>query len=391
MALKYKTVDLFAGIGGIRKGFEITGRFKNVLSAEIDKYACETYKHLYNEDPFNDVTSEEFKAKVEATPYDILLGGFPCQAFSIAGKKEGFMDKTRGTLFFEIADILNRTRPKAFLLENVEGLLRHKSGETIQVILETLVNDLNYHVIGVEQSPLTGEIIFNPKNFLLNSRNFGLPQNRPRVYFMGFDRNYYRNMLNDLPIKELPKRRQSESIYKDLHDLLEYGNDPEFYLAEGYLFSLKKHKDKHKGKGNGFGYIVVNENGIENPVSNALLATGGSGKERNLVFDPQEHIGGMEVKGKHTALNNEGIRLMTPREWGKLQGFVNYAFLEDGLDTFTFPEKMSKIQQYKQFGNSVTIPVIEELAQTMISILDYLDYELTQNKFLNEENKISQI
>ena len=102
----YKAIDLFAGIGGIRKGFELTNNVEIVLSAEIDKYACQTYKHLYGEDPLNDVTSEEFKQKVMNIDYDILLGGFPCQAFSIAGKKEGFKDITRGTLFFEIADIL---------------------------------------------------------------------------------------------------------------------------------------------------------------------------------------------------------------------------------------------------------------------------------------------
>ena len=388
--MKYKTIDLFAGIGGIRRGFEITGRFENVLSAEIDKYACETYKHLYNEEPFNDVTSEEFKAKVEATPYDILLGGFPCQAFSIAGKKEGFMDATRGTLFFDIADIINRTRPKAFLLENVEGLLRHKSGQTIKVIIETLVTELNYHVIGVEQSPLTGEIMFNPKSFLLNSKNFGLPQNRPRVYFMGFDKNYFGKFLNNFPIKELPKCRQAEPINKDLHDLLEYGAEPGFYLASDSFSTLKEHRNRHKGKGNGFGYLVVNEKEIKNPISNTLLATGGSGKERNLVYDPQDHIGGMQVKGKQSPLNNEGIRNMTPREWGKLQGFINYAFIEDGVDQFSFPEKMSKAQQYKQFGNSVTIPVIEELAKTMVSCLDYLDYEMNQINS-NKEEQLSNI
>lgn len=106
----FKVIDLFAGIGGIRRGVELTGKFKNVLSAEIDKYACETYKHLYNEDPYNDVTSEEFKLKVENIEYDVLLGGFPCQSFSIAGKKEGFKDKTRGTLFFDIADIISMTK-----------------------------------------------------------------------------------------------------------------------------------------------------------------------------------------------------------------------------------------------------------------------------------------
>ena len=111
----YKTIDLFSGLGGIRKGYEMTGRFKNVLSADIDKFACLAYKHLYNEDSYNDVTSDEFKKKCESTNYDILLGGFPCQAFSIAGLQKGFEDETRGTLFFDICKILEKDRPKMFL------------------------------------------------------------------------------------------------------------------------------------------------------------------------------------------------------------------------------------------------------------------------------------
>jgi DNA (cytosine-5)-methyltransferase 1 len=369
----YKTVDLFAGIGGIRRGFELTNRFENVLSAEIDKYACETYKHLFGEDPYNDVTSEEFKEKISSIDYDVLLAGFPCQAFSIAGKKEGFMDKTRGTLFFDIADILKRTRPKAFLLENVEGLVRHKKGETFEIILQTLVTELNYKVIGVNEGLFPGDLIYNPNDFVLNSRYFGVPQNRPRVYIIGFDRKRYGNLVDELPFKKLPQRREGEPIYKDLNDLLEFGADPEYYLSSGYLESLKEHKNRHKDKGNGYGYIVVNAKGIENPVSNAILATGGSGKERNLVYDPQDHIGGTIVKGKKTPLNNEGIRVMTPREWGKLQGFIGYAFMKDGKDEFSFPPKMSKAQQYKQFGNSVTIPVIEVLANEIAKALDFLE------------------
>ena len=118
---KYKTIDLCAGIGGIRRGYELAGCFENVLSAEIDKNACRTYEHLYGDNPMNDITTEEFKQKVDKTPYDILLAGFPCQAFSRAGKQEGFEDKTRGTLFFDIAEMINRSHPKAFMLENVDN------------------------------------------------------------------------------------------------------------------------------------------------------------------------------------------------------------------------------------------------------------------------------
>ena len=379
--MRFKTLDLFAGIGGIRRGFELTGYFENVLSAEIDKYACMTYKHLFGEDAFNDVTSEEFKIKVEKTPYDVLLAGFPCQAFSIAGKKEGFKDKTRGTLFYDIADILDRTRPRAFLLENVEGLIRHDKGRTFQIILETLVKDLNYKVLGVDISPITGELIYNPSTFILNSKNFGVPQNRPRVYIMGFDHDRYKSALFVIENFELPKFRKLPAIYNDLHEVLEYQSSEEFYLSEGYLNTLKKHKNRHKNKGNGFGYKVVNAPDIKKPVSNAILATGGSGKERNLVYDPQPGIGGKIVKNKKTALNHEGIRLMTPREWGKLQGFVGYAFIENGVDKFSFPGGISNAQQYKQFGNSVTIPVIEEIAKVMAQALNKL--ELNNNKVVN--------
>ena len=134
----YKTIDLCAGIGGIRRGFELTGSFRNVLSAEIDGAACKTYEHLFGENPKNDLTSEEFKQKVVETEYDVLLAGFPCQTFSIAGKKPGFRDATKGTIFFEIADIISRTNPRAIFLENVENLVSHDRGETLEIIIKTL-------------------------------------------------------------------------------------------------------------------------------------------------------------------------------------------------------------------------------------------------------------
>lgn len=372
----YKTIDLFAGIGGIRRGFEMTGYFQNILSAEIDRFACITYKHLFGDDPFNDVTSIEFKEKVRSSPYDVLLAGFPCQAFSIAGKKEGFKDITRGTLFYDIADILDMTRPKAFLLENVEGLVRHEKGVTFKIILETLVEDLNYKVVGVDKNPITGYLEYNVNDFIVNSRNFGVPQNRPRVYIMGFDANRYSSHLDWLNSIQLPKQREGNPIYRDLHDLLEYGAEAEYYLSEGYLGSLKKHKKRHENKGNGYGYIVVNERGIERPISNAILATGGSGKERNLVFDPQDNIGGLQLPARQTGLNYDGIRVMKPSEWGKLQGFIGYGFVQEGVDHFSFPLEISKAQQYKQFGNSVTIPVIEVMAKEMVTILNRLEAEL---------------
>ena len=368
--MSYKMIDLCAGIGGIRRGFELAKGFNNVLSAEIDKYACMTYEHLYGDNPENDITTEEFKQKVENTDYDILLAGFPCQAFSRAGKQLGFLDTTRGTLFFDIADMIKRTRPKAFMLENVDNLITHNKGNTFKTIIYTLVKELNYKVIGVTQNG--DKIEYNARTFVRNSRNFGVPQNRPRVYIMGFNREYWGDEVDNLP-NVLPEKRE-KAIYADLHDLLEMNAEPEFFLASGYVETLERHKARHESKGNGFGYKIVNLPEIENPVSNALLATGGSGKERNLVLDMREGIAGVQLPARKTPLNDRGIRVMTPREWGKLQGFINYGFIDkDGKDTFSFPDGVGKAQQYKQFGNAVTIPAVEEMAKFMKKCLKQLE------------------
>lgn len=369
---KYKTIDLCAGIGGIRKGYELAGCFSNVLSAEIDKNACLTYQHLYGDDPTNDITTDEFKDKVAKTGYDVLLAGFPCQAFSRAGKKEGFLDKTRGTLFFDIADIIKRTEPKAFMLENVDNLITHDKGQTFHTILSVLVNELDYKVIGVTKQE-DGELEYTAKNFVRNSRNFGVPQNRPRVYIMGFSRAYFGDKVDELP-NELPTKREGD-IYNDLNDLLEMNAPDKYFLSSGYVETLERHKARHEGKGNGFGYRIVNLPEIEHPVSNAILATGGSGKERNLVIDPKEGVSGKNIPSKQTPLNDRGIRAMTPREWGKLQGFVNYAFIDKktGEDKFSFPEKLADGSKYKQFGNAVTIPAVEVMAKFMKKCLKELE------------------
>lgn len=357
----YNTIDLFSGLGGIRKGYEMTGRFKNVLSADVDKYACEVYKHLYNEDSYNDVTSNEFKEKVEKTNYDILLGGFPCQAFSIAGLQKGFADETRGTLFFDIADILNRTHPKAFMLENVEGLLKHEKGNTFKVIIKTL-DELGYKVVGVDIND--GEIIYNAKNLVRSTKDFGIPQKRARIFIMGFRKE---NIPEGYVFPNLPDH-SDKKIYNNLYDLLEEKVDSKYYLSDKLLNTLKNHKQSHSAVKSGFGYIVVNEG--DNPVSNTIMATGGSGKERNLIRQHVKEYDGMLV-GRGNLINNEGIRNMTPTEWGKLQGFINYAFIdENGNDTFSFPDKISDTQQYKLFGNSVSIPVIKAMAEYMIERLD---------------------
>lgn len=372
--MKYKTIDLCAGIGGIRRGFELTGGFENVLSAEIDVSAAKTYEHLYGENPLNDLTSEDFKKKVAETNYDVLLAGFPCQAFSRAGLQLGFRDTTKGTIFFDIADIISRTNPKAVFLENVENLVSHNKGETLKRIIKTLEDELEYRIIGVSIDE-DGEYIYSRESFIRNSRYFGLPQNRPRVYIMAFSKKIYGNaikLLSDM----LPKERSGEKIANDLNDILETEVEDFYYMSSGYLETLKQHKIREQAKGNGFGYIVVNE--IENvlPIANTILATGGSGKERNLVRQYKDGVAGKKVKSKKTPLNDEGIRIMTPTEWGRLQGFIGYGFVnkETGIDEFSFPDNTARAQQYKQFGNSVTIPVIEELALFMLECFEKMTF-----------------
>lgn len=368
-----RTIDLCAGIGGIRRGFEMTGHYQNVLSAEIDKYACLTYEHLYHENPRNDLTTDEFKRMVAETEYDVLLAGFPCQTFSRAGLEEGFNDDTKGIIFNHISLIIERTRPKAVFLENVDNLVRHDNGNTMYTIINRLEVELNYKVIGVNYDA-DGHLVYDGRNFVRNSRKFGVPQNRPRTYIMAFDRARYGAEAIMLLPNFLPDHNNLR-LYEDLNDLLEFGADPKHYMSSGYLETLIHHKERQKNKGNGFGYIIVNRPGVVHPMANTILATGGSGKERNLVYDPQRGIAGMEIPTKTTPLNDQGIRVMTPREWGKLQGFIGYAFITNGIDTFSFPEEISDCQKYKQFGNSVTIPVIETMANFMMQCFQLLGEE----------------
>lgn len=374
--MMYKTIDLCAGIGGIRRGFELTGKFQNVLSAEIDVCAAKTYEHLFGENPLNDLTSDEFKAKVAQTDYDILLAGFPCQTFSRVGQKLGFRDTTKGTIFFDIADIISRTNPRAVFLENVENLVSHDKGETLRRIVTTLEDELSYRIIGVTMDE-DGSYVYSGKSFIRNSRNFGLPQNRPRVYIMAFSKKMYGDAVKVLTA-DMPFSGR-KIIAEDLNSIIEPVVDDVYYMASGYWKTLKKHKERERAKGHGFGYVVVNAQGIEHPVASTILATGGSGKERNLIYQPKEGVAGKILPTKKTALNDEGIRVMTPTEWGRLQGFIGYAFLDEkGNETFSFPEGTTRTQQYKQLGNSVTIPVIEEMANFMLACFDKMTAAQTE-------------
>ena len=372
----YKTIDLCAGIGGIRRGFEMTKSFVNVLSAEIDPYAALTYKHLFGEDPTNDLTSEEFKNKVDKTEYDVLLAGFPCQAFSRVGKKLGFRDTTRGTIFFDIADIISRTNPRAVFLENVENLVSHDHGNTIRTIIKTLEEELGYRVIGVTLDE-DGNYEYSRSTLARNTKDFGLPQNRPRAYIMAFSKKIYGNAIKLLR-EQLPTGRDG-IIFNDVNEILDTDVDDRYYMAEGYLNTLKAHKARQKMKGNGFGYCVVNQDDEKRSIAYTILATGGSGKERNLICQPKPGVAGKVQEGKRTRLNSEGIRVMTPNEWGRLQGFIGYGFInEEGEDEFSFPENTTDGQKYKQFGNSVSIPVIESMAIFMLKCFNLLEEQETE-------------
>jgi DNA (cytosine-5)-methyltransferase 1 len=182
---------------------------------------------------------------------------------------------------------------------------------------------------------------------------------------------FHPDRLELLP-NTLPEKREHR-LYADLNALIEHDVNPRYYMASGYLETLIRHRERQKSNGNNFGYRIVNESGTECPMANTLLATGGSGRERNLLYDPQDGIAGMMISGKKTPLNDKGIRVMTPTEWGKLQGFINYAFIDgDGMDGFSFPESIPDVQKYKQFGNSVTIPAVEEMARFMRFCLETL-------------------
>jgi DNA (cytosine-5)-methyltransferase 1 len=320
---RFTFIDLFAGIGGMRLAFQSLGG-RCVFGSEIDERARETYAANFGDVPAGDIT----KIDADAVPdYDALVGGFPCQAFSIAGKRGGFND-TRGTLFFDVARILKAKRPKAFFLENVKGLLNHDRGKTISAILNVLRNDLGYIV---------------PEPQIVNAKDFGVPQNRERVFIVGF--------RSDLGIKEddffYPKPKDTSKTIRDI--LEERPVSAKYYLSTTYLQCLERHKLKNQSKGNGFGYEIRALDDIAN-----AIVTGGMGRERNLIIDKrlENFIPVTRIKGE---VNREFIRRMTPREWARLQGFPD-----------NFKIVVSDASAYKQFGNSVAVPAVRATAEKLI-------------------------
>lgn len=314
---RFTQIDLFAGIGGIRQAFQKHGGY-NIYSSEWDKFAQKTYRINYGEIPDGDITEVD---EEDIPDHDILLAGFPCQPFSQAGLHKGFED-TRGTLFFDVARILNAKRPKAFMLENVKQLKGHDKGNTLKVILSVL-DELNYYV---------------PDPQILNAYHFGLPQNRERIIIVGFNKDY------------LPKKyKEFEYPVGNVDEKVCVGNILEAKVGEKYTISDKlweghqARKRKHKKKGNGFGYRLFNKDSKYTSTISARYYKDGS---EALI----------EQKGKNP-------RKLTPRECARLQGFP---------EDFIIP--VSDAQSYKQFGNSVSIPVIEAVT---IAMLDYLsEYDI---------------
>lgn len=325
---KFTFIDLFAGIGGFRMAFQELGG-ECVFSSEWDEQAQKTYFANYGEVPFGDITKESTKNFIPEG-FDILCAGFPCQAFSLAGKRRGF-EETRGTLFFDVAEILRRKQPKAFFLENVKGLAIHDKGKTLQVILNTL-DEVGYNV---------------PDPQIVNAMYFGVPQHRERLYIVGFRK--------DLGIsKEDFSYQEQKEVTAHFIDIREDKPVPaKYYLSTQYWKTLEAHKARHAAKGNGFGYEIIPDNGIAN-----AIVVGGMGRERNLVIDKRQKnlTPTTNIKG---TVNTMGIRKMTPREWARLQGYPD-----------DFKIVVSDASAYKQFGNSVAVPAIKATAEQLIKVLD---------------------
>lgn len=323
----FKFIDLFAGIGGFRLALQnLNG--KCVFTSEWDTYSKKTYKANFGEVPFGDITKPITKSYIPDN-FDVLCAGFPCQAFSIAGRRGGFED-TRGTLFFDVAKIIKEKQPKALFLENVKGLRNHDKGKTLATILNVLREDLDYYV---------------PDPKIINAKEFGVPQNRERIFIVGFRK--------DLGVTDFkyPEPTNSEIILDDILEKEEVS--VKYYLSTTYLQTLKDHRARHESKGNGFGYEIIPNTGTANAV-----VCGGMGRERNLVkdnrltnFQPITNISG--------EVNREGVRKMTPREWARLQGFPD-----------NFKLVVSDAQAYKQFGNSVAVPAIQATAKQILNALN---------------------
>ena len=328
---KFTFIDLFAGIGGFRIALQNLGG-KCVYSSEFDAMAQKSYFANYGEMPFGDITKDITKKYIPKN-FDVLCGGFPCQAFSLAGRRLGFKDETRGTLFFEIEDILRKHQPKAIFLENVKGLTIHDKGRTLKTILEHLDN--------------AGYDVVPPK--IINAMDYGVPQHRERVFIIGFRKDLDVNVA-DFHYPEPTTTGDKRPKFRDVME--KKVPSVKYYLSTVYVETLKRHRARHEAAGHGFGYEIIDTNGVAN-----AIVVGGMGRERNLVIDKRlkDFTPVTNIKGE---VNREGIRRMTPREWARLQGFPE-----------EFNIVVADASAYKQFGNSVAIPAIQATAEKELKLI----------------------
>lgn len=329
---EFSFIDLFAGVGGTRIAFERLGG-KCVFASECDKYACKVYEENHKMMPQRDITAINPHSYKIGHP-NIVVAGFPCQAFSIAGNRLGFDDE-RGQMFNYVADIIDAKRPEAFFLENVKGLLSIDGGKTIETILHILRDRLGYFV---------------PEPEIINAKDFGIPQNRERVFIVGFRKDLGIKKFNyPKPIKYKPGEEPK------LKDALE--KEPvsvKYYLSEGYLSCLERHKKEQKQKGRGFSYQILDE---EKDIANTLM-TGGMGRERNLIYD-HKIKDRTPVTKIRSPVNDKNIRRLTPREFANLMGF-NKDFIIN----------VSDVNAYRLFGNSVAIDAVYYTAKQMIDAIE---------------------
>ena len=315
--MKYTYIDLFAGIGGMRLGFdqacnELGYKSECVFTSEWDSKCQETYEINFGEKPDGDITEIVQNSIERIKKHDVLMAGFPCQPFSNAGLRKGFND-TRGTVFHDIAQIIKYKKPKAFILENVKGLRSHDKGKTLGVILKVLKEDLGYFV---------------PDPQILNSKDFGLPQNRQRIFIVGFLKT------NDFTFPE------PLNIKTKVSQILNSGRPPNKYIISQRLWdSHKARKSKNKKAGKGFGYSLKSSN-----------------DEYTNTISARYYKDGAEILIKRK--NHDIPRKLTPDEARQLQGFPN-----------SFIVNKSDVQAYKQFGNAVSVPVISELTKRILKFI----------------------
>ncbi|MDD6079916.1 MAG: DNA (cytosine-5-)-methyltransferase [bacterium] len=320
---KFTFIDLFAGMGGFRLAMQAQGG-KCVFSSEWNKYAQKTYLANFGEMPFGDITKEITKSYIPQE-FDVLCAGFPCQPFSIAGvskkkslgRETGFKDKTQGTLFFDVADIISRHRPKAFFLENVKNLMSHDKGNTFKVIKGTL-EELRYSL-----------------HYLVMDGQTYVPQHRERIMIVGFDRDIFRGEEQF----SFPEQKQAT---RSIKEILDPDIDEKYTLSDKLWSYLQNYAEKHRAKGNGFGFGMVDLNGISRTLSARYY------KDGSEILIPQG--------------NGRNPRKLSPRECARLMGYPDEYRLN----------QVSDVQAYRQCGNSVVVPLItavsEQLVKTMLTL-----------------------